>query len=177
MNPILITLAASLQVAILFVTAGWVAGAAFSTALVAVVAMFAFTHDRWDPHIDMILLMIGPGGLGMMAAMGLPYWGMGPACHVQTTWTSYWVMTAGMCLSSVPLCWRFARCLRQARNEGYGGRALLLDLFGMQVGMTVTHFPVTVLPMGDPRSIWLHHGLMLVGMLMGMLASMLVLRF
>jgi small-conductance mechanosensitive channel len=177
MNPVFLTLCASLQVAILYVTAEWMTGVAFSTALVAVLAMFAFTREHWDAHLDMVLLMVAPGGLGMMLAMLLPYLGMGPACHAQRTWTSYWVMTAGMLFVSVPLCWKYARCIQQARRDGYGGRALLLDLLGMQAGMTLAHLPVTLLPMTDPRSVWLHHGVMLSGMLLGMLPSMLVLRF
>ena len=172
MNPILITLGASLQVALLYVTAGWPAGVAIATAVVAMVAMFAFTRERWDPHLDMILLMAGPGGLGMMSAMLL-----GPACHVQRSWTSYWVMTGGMFLFSVPLAWLSARCLQQARRDGYGGRALLLDVGGMQAGMSMAYLPVGLLPIGDPRSIWLHHAMMLVGMLTGMLLGMAALRY
>lgn len=172
MNPVFITLCASLQVAILYATAKWPTGLAFSIALVTILAIFVFTRDRWDPHLDMVLLMAAPGGLGMLLALTL-----GPACHVQRTWTAYGVMTAGMLLVSVPVAWQSARCLQQARRDGYGGRALLLDLLGMQAGMTVAHLPVTLLPMADPRSIWLHHGLMLVSMLLGMLAGMSALRF
>jgi hypothetical protein len=172
MNPIFITLCASLQVAILYVTVGWTAALLVSTALVALIAMFAFTRHLWDPHLDMILLMLAPGGLGMMLALPL-----GPACHVQLSWTSYWVMTAGMLLFSVPLSWKYARCLRQAREEGYGVRALLLDIAGMQAGMTLAHLPLGIVPLTDLRALWLHHGLMLVGMLLGMLVSMLVLRY
>ncbi len=172
MNPILITLCASLQVAILYVTADWPAGVAMAIGVVAIAAMFAFTRERWDPHLDMILLMAGPGGLGMMSAMLI-----GPSCHVQHTWTSYWVMSGSMLLFSVPLAWLFARCLQQARRDGYGGRALLLDVVGMQAGMTLAYLPVGLLPIADPRSIWLHHAMMLAGMLAGMLLSMAVLRY
>ena len=172
MNPILITLCASLQAVILYVTADWPAGVAMATGVLAIVAMLAFTRKRWDPHLDMILLMAGPGGLGMMAAMLL-----GPACHVHHTWTAYWVMTGGMFLFSVPLAWLSARCLQQARRDGYGVRALLLDVVGMQAGMTVAYLPVGLLPIADPRSIWLHHAMMLVGMLAGMLLGMAALRY
>lgn len=172
MNPTLITFCATFQVAILYVMAGWPAGVAIATGVVAIVAMFAFTRERWDPHLDMILLMAGPGGLGMMSAMLL-----GPACHVQRTWTAYWVMTGGMFLFSVPLAWLSARCLQQARRDGYGGRALLLDVVGMQAGMTVAYLPVGLLPIADPRGIWLHHAMMLVGMLVGMLLGMAGIRY
>lgn len=108
----------------------------------------------------------------MMAAMPL-----GAACHVQHTWTAYWAMTGGMFLFSVPLAWFSSRCLQQARRDGYGGRALLLDVVGMQAGMTVVYLPVGLLPIADPRSIWLHHAMMLVGMLAGMLLGMAALRY
>ena len=177
MNPTLILLCASLQVAILFVSAPWLAGAGFAIPVVAVLAMLAYTRERWDPHVDMVLLMAAPGGLGMLFAMALPELGWGPACHVQSTWSGYGVMTAGMLLCSVPLSWQSARCLRQARDNGFGGRALLLDLAGMQVGMTLAHLPATLLPMGDPRTVWMHHALMLVGMLLGMFAGMFAWRW
>lgn len=167
MNAYFITLCAMLQVLILSANARWPAATAYSLVLVMMVAMFAFTRERWDAHLDMVLLMAGPGGLGMMAAMAL-----GPACHVQLTWTSYGVMSAGMLLLSVPLGWRSARCVRQARRDGYGGRALLLDVAGMQLGMTFSHLAMGILPLVGPRAIWWHHGLMMAGMLLGMLASM-----
>jgi hypothetical protein len=52
---------------------------------------------------------------------------------------------------------------------------MLLDLAGMQIGMTVGHVPGTLLKMGDPRLAWVHHGSMVAGMLLGMSAGMLVL--
>ncbi len=172
MNPFYITSCAILQVAILSWNAGWPAGTAYSAALVAMVAMFAFTRLHWDAHLDMVLLMAGPGGLGMMAALAL-----GPACHVQLTWASYGLMSGGMLLLSVPLSWRYARCVQQSRREGYGGRALLLDVIGMQLGMTFTHLSLSILPTAGPRGIWWHHGIMLAGMMLGMLASMLAWRY
>ncbi len=177
MNPCLILLCTSMQVAILYITSGWIDGALLAVPLVAVLTMLAFTRGRWDPHLGMVLIMLGPGGLGMMLAMLLPQLGWGLACHVRTTWTSYAVMSVGMLACSVPLSWRYAPCLQQARRDGYGGRALLLDIVGMQAGMTMAHLPLTLLPMADPRSAWLHHALMLVGMLLGMLPSMLALRY
>lgn len=167
MNPFLIAFCAAAQVAILSLWDGWPTGTAYAALVVAMVAMFAFTRENWDPHLDMVLLMAGPGGLGMMAPMAL-----GPACHVQLTWTSYGVMSAGMSLLSMPLCWRYARCIQQARREGHGGRSLLLDMVGMQIGMTISHFSFMILPWAGPHTIWWHHGLMMVGMMLGMLVSM-----
>lgn len=177
MSPTWIAICAGLQVLILALTVPWANGLLFALPILATLVLFAFTRQRWHPHLDMLLLMAAPGGLGMMLPMVLPLLGFGPACHVRSTWLSYAVMTAGMLLMSVPFAWQGARCLRQARQQGYGGRALFLDLVGMQAGMTLVHLPLSWLPMAAPRSVWVHHAWMVAAMLLGMLTGMFALRY
>jgi len=172
MNPAFILLCASLQIAILYVSAPWTIAAFTAVPVVAMVAMFAYTRNHWDAHLDMLLLMVAPGGLGMMLPMVWPL-GTGPVCHTAPTWTSYAAMSLGMWLLAGPLCWRFARCIRQARQDGRGVVVLLIDFLSMQVGMALAYLPMSLLPLANPRGAWLHHAFMLAGMLLGMVAGML----
>lgn len=164
--PTLTVICGVAQVALLYQRSPWLAGAFGGFAVVTILMLFAATRLRWDSHLDMYLLMLGPGGLGMM----LGGWQAGPACH-NGTWTAFWLMTAGMLLPSIPLCWYLARCVLEARRQGRGLQAILLDTAGMQVGMLLGHLPATLMPVMDPRLVWFHHGLMLVGMVLGMLAA------
>ncbi|MBY0507948.1 MAG: hypothetical protein K2X03_28810 [Bryobacteraceae bacterium] len=173
MNSTFLVLCAALQVAILAAQAPWRDGLLFAVPLLAIVSLFAYTRQYWPAHLDMYLLMAAPGGLGMMAALLLP----GPVCHRGAGWDGYAAMSAGMLFCSLPLAWRSARCLQQARSEGLGVLALLFDALGMQAGMALAHLPLTRLSLMDPRSIWLHHGLMIVGMLLGMSVSMVAFRY
>lgn len=164
--PTLTILCGIAQLALLHQRSPWLAGAFAGFAIVAILMLFAATRLRWDSHLDMYLLMLGPGGLGML----LGGWQAGPACH-NGTWTAFWLMTAGMLLPSIPLCWFLARCVLEARRQGRGTQALLIDIAGMQAGMLLGHLPALILPAMDPRLIWLHHALMLTGMTLGMLAA------
>ncbi len=161
MNPRLLTFCTVLQVVILCAVGG-TSGLGLSAILVVIFALFAFTRERWDAHLDMILVMAGLGGLGMMAAML-----MGPACHTQW-WLHYAAMSGGMLVLSLPLCWRYARCMLEARRNGSGGVALTIDIVGMQAGMALAHLPSSVMT----YSPWLQHALMLMGMLLGMMVGM-----
>ena len=164
--PALTVICGVAQVALLYQRSPWLAGAFGGFAAVAILMLFAATRLRWDSHLDMYLLMLGPGGLGMM----IGGWQAGPACH-NGPWSAFWWMTAGMLLPSIPLCWYLARCVLEARRQGRGAQALLLDMAGMQLGMLLGHLPTMVVSAMDPRLIWLHHGLMLVGMSLGMLTA------
>ena len=154
------------QIALLYQRAAWSAGAAVGAGLLLIALLFAFTRVRWNAHLDMFLLMLGPGGLGML----LGGWQAGLACH-NGSWLAFWLMTLGMFVASVPLCWWFARCILIARVEGRGVMALALDAAGMQVGMLLGFLPALAMASMDPRLVWLHHGLMLLGMLLGMMAA------
>ena len=87
------------------------------------------------------------------------------------SWLAFGLMTMGLFVASVPLCWWFARCILIARVEGRGVMALALDAAGMQVGMLLGFLPALAMASMDPRLVWLHHGLMLLGMLLGMMAA------
>ena len=154
------------QIALLYHRAAWSTGASAGAGLLFIVLLFAFTRLRWNSHLDMFLLMLGPGGLGMLLAG----WQASPACH-DGGWLMFARMSLGMLLASAPLSWMFARCILETRLEGRGVKALALDAAGMQVGMLLGHMPVLVLANMDPRLVWLHHGLMLLGMVLGMMGA------
>ena len=167
--PALTVICGVAQIALLYRRSPWAGGAFVGFAVVAILMLFAATRLHWGSHLDMYLLMLGPGGLGMMVGG----WQVGSSCH-NATWSAVWTMTMGMLLLSVPLCWYLARCVLEARRQGRGVQALLLDMTGMQVGMLVGHLPAILLPAMDPRLIWLHHGSMLIGMSIGMLVPALL---
>ena len=174
MSPWWIIGAGLLQLAILYMHSPWPAALGMGIGALLILGMFAITRLRWDSHLDMILIMASFGGLGMiLPTLLVP----GPACHLQQTTSGFLLMTGGMLLLAIPLSWHTARCILEARNEGHGGLAFAADLIGMQAGMMLGHLPMNRWPMGDPRLVWIHHALMLVSMLLGMLASMAVLRW
>ena len=144
--------------AILYSQSQWTEGLAVGAALVALLAAFAFTRLRWDSHVDMFLAMAGPGGLGMLLASF--------NCHAD--WSGFLWMSVGMTAASVPLCWYRARCVQEARAQGRGLSALGIDWLGMQIGMLLGYLPSIFVPM---PAVWLHHGIMLVAMALGMLAA------
>ena len=166
MNPTLITLCGVAQLAILYNQSQWIEALLAGAAVTALLAAFAYTRLKWDAHVDMFLAMAGPGGLGMLLGGMLT----GESCH-DAGWLSFWAMSAGMALASVPLCWVRARCLREARAQGRGATALAIDFIGMQAGMLLGHVPAMLVHLPGDRAPWLHHGVMLVGMSLGMLAS------
>ena len=154
------------QLAILYSQSQWTEALAAGLGAVALLAVFAYTRLRWDSHVDMFLAMTGPGGLGMLLG------GMvsGESCH-DAGWSSFLWMSAGMTMASVPLCWYRARCLQEARAQGRGVLELLLDWIGMEAGMVLGHLPAVFVHLPDARAVWLHHGVMLVAMSLGMLAA------
>lgn len=109
-------------------------------------------------HADMLILMAALGGLGML----VPMLAGAPACHLDGH-------RAGMYFGMLALpawpCWTRARCVLQARREGWAAWLLAGDLVGMSLGMELG----SLLGRGH---LWGHHALMLAGMLLGMAASM-----
>jgi hypothetical protein len=129
----------------------------------AVYSFFALTRERWGKHLDMFLIMLGPGALAMLL----------PAvdCHLHATSMSHlaW-MSFAMWAVSLPWMWRYARCFQDSPDY----RALALDAAGMQAGMMLVHMGAGLLParfLASPVVPWLGHGLMLLGMTLGMLAA------
>ena len=126
---ILISLCGLAQLAILFSQSQWVEALAAGVAVCAILAAFAYTRVKWDPHVDMFLVMICPGGLGMLIGAMLS----GTAdCHLNGfNLPGFLGMSGGMLAASVPLCWFHSRCLIDARKEGRGVAALLIDVVGI----------------------------------------------
>ena len=156
-----------MQLALLYSQSQWIEGLAVGAGAVAILAVFAYTRLRWDAHLDMFLAMAGPGGAGMLFG-GM--WAGPAACHDQS-WMGFAAMSAGMAGAAVPLCWFRARCLLEARQRGRGVMSLVLDWIGMEAGMVLGHFSSLMIPWSDTRAIWLHHGIMLTAMALGMLAA------
>ncbi len=102
-----------------------------------------------NQHVDMILLMVGYGGLAM-----LPF---APVCHGSLS--SFGIMNAAMLAAGVPAVWIGARCVRQSTNPV---RLVVLDSAAMVAGMALPHFGV------PGHNLALHHSAMLLGMLTGM---------
>ena len=100
------------------------AGAACFAVLTAALRRFR----TWlNPHVDMVLIMLASGGLGMFAAQ--------PAAnHVacsMNSWRAYgWMLLFGLG-PAIPL----SRCLRAALRHGYLLWALLIDASTMIGGM------------------------------------------
>ena len=141
-------------------------------------ALIAFTLDRlwwmrhlWNPHLDMVLIMLGWGGLGMLLgplALSLPL------CHVSASGNA--AMWAGMLAASAWPSYQYARCLQAAYQERRLPVTLLADLAGMALGMYAAAFPLSLLRLPMAQTAWLHHAAMLLGMSLGMGLSMLGLR-
>lgn len=138
-------------------------------------ALMAFVLDRlwwmrhlWNPHLDMVLIMLGWGGLGMMLG---PLAVGAPLCH-----SSPLAMWIGMLAASAWPSYRYARCLRAAYEEGRLALTLGADGAGMALGMYAGALPLALLRLPLAEAAWLHHAGMLLGMSLGMGLSMLGLR-
>lgn len=147
----------------------------FQTVLLALAAaglVCELWHNRryLSPHIDMLLLMAGFGGLGM-AVGNWPFTAGLPACHADRP-LAWAAMSAGMLLAAYPVALRHARCLLRARAVGVLVPTLILDASGMLLGMAAGHFLATVLPIPRAALPLAGHGFMLGGMLLGMAAVM-----
>ncbi len=113
-----------------------------------------------NEHADMLILMTGYGGLGM-----LPWT---RSCHLTN---SAWLwMTAGMLALALPAALAGSRCLRRASKEHNVTRYLAAESIGMTAGMLAAHALLTRFTQ-DPLPA--HIG-MLIGMLIGMSIGMLL---
>ena len=128
-----------------------------------IIAAFAIALLVWqlwsvrlhlNEHVDMLILMTGDGGLGM-----LPWT---RSCHLTN---SAWLwMTVGMLALSLPAALQGSRCMQRALKEGTLARNVLAESVGMTAGMLAAHVLVTPFTR-DPL---LAHIGMLIGMLLGM---------
>ena len=158
------------------VVLAWVAPIpGFTGTLLLSAALAAFVLDRlwwmrhlWNPHLDMVLIMLGWGGLGMLLG---PLAVGAPLCHSAPA-----AMWTGMLAASAWPSYRYARCLQSAYQEGRLSLTLAADLAGMALGMYAGALPPTVLRLNLPEAAWLLHGGMLLGMSLGMGGAMLALN-
>lgn len=137
------------------------AAGAFSLSLLA--AILWNGRDLLPPHVDMVLLMAGLGGLGMAVATPKR-----PLCH-EMSLAEWGLMVAGMFLLSLPATWRYARCFQIAKSQGQQWTYLLLHSLGMLAGMYGGMVAFHRLPTPAPSQLpFLHHLFMLIGMLLAM---------
>lgn len=163
MNPYVLIVAVLAQIFLLAYRHPVAGPLSWAFGALAVYAFFALTRERWGKHLDMYLIMLGPGSLAML----LP----SAECHLHATSMSHlaW-MSLAMWAASLPWMWRYARCFQESPDY----RALALDAAGMQAGMMLVHMGAGFLPtrfLLSPVVPWLGHGLMLLGMTLGMLAA------
>jgi hypothetical protein len=131
--------------------------------LLAAVALSSAAWQVWryrfwlGAHVDMIVLMSGYGGLGMLQA--------GPHCH--TTIKGWLEMTTGMLVLGLAPVLGGSRCVEAALRRGHLTRTLLFDTLGMVAGMGAIQ-PSVYLVSAHPA---LRHFGMVFGMAAGMIAG------
>ena len=117
-----------------------------------------------NSHIDMLLIMLASGGLGMQLGMAMPA-GMAHMPHVVDWWRMCaWMFALGLAPAIV-----FSRCLRTARRNGYLLWALLIDSSTMLVGMWASTYLGS---MHGDSTMMSRHFTMLGGMMLGMIVGM-----
>ncbi len=163
MNPYILIASVLAQILVLVYRYPVAGPVSWAFGALAVYSFFALTRERWGKHLDMFLIMLGPGSLAMLLPVA--------DCHLHATSPSHlaW-MSLAMWAVSLPWMWRYARCFREAPDY----RALALDAAGMQAGMMLAHMGAALLPsrfLLSPVVPWLGHGMMLLGMTLGMMAA------
>lgn len=166
MNPLVYTLCFLAQGLLLQRQSPWGSALGLWALLSLIFFLFAWSRLRWNQHLDMLLIMLGPGSLAMLTAikvwmpncpfrqsalMALPHLGL---------------MSAGMLAVSLPITWHYARCLIAAKAERRALQYLSLDSLGMILGMATAHAAFSRLPHPSP---WLEHTAMLIAMSCGMM--------
>ena len=169
---IVLSLAYALQGALLFhqqtLSASDTRRLIFATATLSLIGGFAWMERRWlNSHADMLLLMGGFGGLGML--LGSLAEGS-PSCHIGNM-HFFSFMTAGMLLGGFLPAAFLSRCLLTARIQGRFLAVIAFDSTGMWMGMAFPLWTLSALGLGPPPRELLHP-LLATGMLSGMLTTM-----
>ena len=169
---IALSLAYALQGALLFhqqtLSASDTRRLVFATASLSFIGGFAWMERRWlNSHADMLLLMGGFGGLGML--LGSLAEGS-PSCHMGNM-HFFSFMTAGMMLGGFLPAAFLSRCLRTAKIQGRLLAVIAFDSIGMWMGMAFPLWTVSAFGLGPPPRELLHP-LLVTGMLSGMLTTM-----
>lgn len=160
-----------------------------TVALAAAVGQTWRVRGRLNHRIDMLLVMLAAGGVGMLAGMAIDQWiaaagveaGRGAAahhCHQDASpWAAVWTwMTGLMLLLAIPASLAWTRCAALARTGWrrfvsthlVGNAAMVVAMvwfghwFGPALGRLI-RAPMTG-----------HHLAMVMGMLLGMEAGMLL---
>jgi hypothetical protein len=176
MNPIFLTLCFLAQGLLLQWHAPWPSALGLWVLLSLIFWLFAWSRLRWNQHLDMLLIMLGPGSLAMQWSIFLAM----PNCPFRHTPAMavqhFGIMSAGMLAVSLPLTWRYARCVQAAKAQHCATFFVLLDSLGMLAGMAAAHSSSSLLPHGIANAAWVEHAAMLIAMSCGMLPAALLLR-
>ena len=155
--------AAALAVQVVVLSWPSAQGMLAASAIALLVWQLWSVRQQLSEHVDMLILMTGYGGLGM-----LPWT---RSCHLTN---SAWLwMTAGMLALALPAALAGSRCLRRASTEGTLARNLAAESIGMTAAMLAAH--ALVIPF--TRDPLMAHVGMLLGMLIGMLVGMTAVSF
>lgn len=178
MNPLFLTLCFLAQGLLLQWLVPWPSALGLWVLLSLIFGLFAWSRLRWNQHLDMLLIMLGPASLAMQLSIFIAM----PNCPFRHTTAMaiqhFGIMSTAMLAVSLPLTWRYARCVQAAKAQHRALSFLLLDSLGMLSGMAVAHATFNLLPTGIPHAMWFEHSAMLIAMTCGMMpAAVLAQRF
>lgn len=138
--------------------AGHGVGALLVSATLAWAVWQIWWYRGWlGTHVDMIILMCGYGGLGMMAGAR--------QCH--NTAQAWFEMTAGMLIFGLVPVFFGSRCFAAARRAGDAIALLFFDTLGMAAGMAAMHVEMSFVS----ASPLVKHLATVFGMAAGMIAG------
>ena len=138
--------------------AGYGPGALLIAATSAWAVWQLWRYRGWlGAHVDMIVLMCGYGGLGMMSG----------ALECHDTAQGWLEMIAGMLVIGLFPVFFGSRCFAAARRAGNAAAVLLFDALGMAAGMGAMHLQMSFV--SSPPL--LKHFVMVFGMAAGMMAG------
>lgn len=174
MNPFFLTLCFLAQGLLLHRQSPWPQALGLWLLLSLIYFLFAWSRQRWNQHLDMLLIMLGPASLAMLAAIEICM----PNCPFRHTpamaLQHFTLMSFAMLALSLPLTWRYARCVQAAKTQRRAISLLLLDALGMLSGMAIAHTTANLLPHGIGQAPWLEHSAMLIAMACGMIPAALL---
>ena len=139
-----------------------------ATAICIVVALLWIVRGWLNSHADMLLLMGGFGGLGMMLG---DIADNAPSCHLGSLQFFSW-MNAGMVVGGFIPAISFSRCLISARRAGRLPSVIAADLIGMWLGMAIPGWMISRLEISPSLLGILAHPVSLSSMLAGMTIGM-----
>ena len=173
MNPVVFTMCFLAQGVLLYRESPWPQALGLWLLLTLIYALFIYSRQVWNQHLDMFLIMLGPASLAMLA---VPAWAM-PSCPLHASPSlqiqHFALMSTAMLIVSLPLTWRYARCVQAAKVQQRALQILTLDSLAMLLAMAAVHFLHTLLP---SQNAWLQHANMLIAMPLAMVFPQLLYR-